>query len=270
MGRCLSPCLGDLDPNLYRRRLDEVLRLFVCDRRAASPAGRCSTTSSARCVRRPTEQRYERAACAAPAAAAARHRSSDRLGGVLEATHARPRLVLAAHPDGAAVRRFWMVGGRLVDWGPVGAGRHRARSRRGPSAALAAAAAPGELGAHVPPGEIDELRILSAWLASHPDTPQLALTSGAWTRRAGGVRQLSARTAARRRRADLRRRRRSRLSRAAPRGARGRAPIGPSDGDWATLASATDRPALERRSHRPSRPALDSRSPRSWRFGLPR
>src|ERR1019366_5052957 len=29
MGRCLSPCLGDLDPNLYRRRLDEALRLFV-------------------------------------------------------------------------------------------------------------------------------------------------------------------------------------------------------------------------------------------------
>ena len=25
MGRCLSPCLGDLDPNLYRRRLDEAL-----------------------------------------------------------------------------------------------------------------------------------------------------------------------------------------------------------------------------------------------------
>jgi DNA polymerase-3 subunit epsilon len=31
MGRCLSPCLGDLDPNLYRRRLDEALRLFVTD-----------------------------------------------------------------------------------------------------------------------------------------------------------------------------------------------------------------------------------------------
>src|SRR5581483_2436609 len=29
MGRCLSPCLGDLDPNLYRRRLDEALRLFI-------------------------------------------------------------------------------------------------------------------------------------------------------------------------------------------------------------------------------------------------
>jgi hypothetical protein len=24
MGRCLSPCLGDLDPNAYRRRLDEA------------------------------------------------------------------------------------------------------------------------------------------------------------------------------------------------------------------------------------------------------
>src|SRR5436189_160144 len=29
MGRCLSPCLGDLDPNLYRRRLDEALSLFT-------------------------------------------------------------------------------------------------------------------------------------------------------------------------------------------------------------------------------------------------
>src|SRR5215203_4936532 len=28
MGRCLSPCLGDLDPNLYRERLDAALRLF--------------------------------------------------------------------------------------------------------------------------------------------------------------------------------------------------------------------------------------------------
>src|SRR5918998_1611042 len=29
MGRCLSPCLNDLDPNLYRERLDAALRLFV-------------------------------------------------------------------------------------------------------------------------------------------------------------------------------------------------------------------------------------------------
>ena len=29
MGRCLSPCLGDLDPNLYRRRLDAALAAFL-------------------------------------------------------------------------------------------------------------------------------------------------------------------------------------------------------------------------------------------------
>jgi DNA polymerase-3 subunit epsilon len=31
MGRCLSPCLNDLDPNLYRRRLDAALGLFGGD-----------------------------------------------------------------------------------------------------------------------------------------------------------------------------------------------------------------------------------------------
>jgi hypothetical protein len=33
----------------------------------------------------------------------------------------------------------------------------------------------GDVGAHVPPDEVDEVRILGTWLASHPDTPQLAL-----------------------------------------------------------------------------------------------
>src|ERR1700685_4844461 len=33
----------------------------------------------------------------------------------------------------------------------------------------------GELGAHVPPGEIAPIRILQTWLASHPDTATLAL-----------------------------------------------------------------------------------------------
>src|SRR6185295_20367415 len=28
MGRCLSPCLGDLDPNAYRRQLDLALAHF--------------------------------------------------------------------------------------------------------------------------------------------------------------------------------------------------------------------------------------------------
>ncbi|HEY1569500.1 MAG TPA: hypothetical protein VGF68_20890, partial [Solirubrobacteraceae bacterium] len=31
------------------------------------------------------------------------------------------------------------------------------------------------VGAHVPPDEVDEVRILGTWLASHPETPQLVL-----------------------------------------------------------------------------------------------
>ena len=49
MGRCLSPCLRDLDPNLYRERLDAALGLFA---RATTAAPRCSPTSTARCARR--------------------------------------------------------------------------------------------------------------------------------------------------------------------------------------------------------------------------
>ena len=49
MGRCMSPCLGDLDPNLYRRRLDEALGMFLG---GADARERCSATSSARCARR--------------------------------------------------------------------------------------------------------------------------------------------------------------------------------------------------------------------------
>ena len=41
------------------------------------------------------------------------------IGGALEATHARPRLVLARHPTEPSFDGFWLVGGRLVDWGPV-------------------------------------------------------------------------------------------------------------------------------------------------------
>ena len=40
MGRCLSPCLGDLDPNLYRRRLDEcAATVRIRDRRRRARPG---------------------------------------------------------------------------------------------------------------------------------------------------------------------------------------------------------------------------------------
>jgi len=98
----------------------------------------------------------------------------DRLGGVLEATHARPRLVLAAHPVGASLDAFWVVGGRLVDWGPLPGGGELERR----TAAALARGGPGPgpgVGTHLPPDEVDEMRLVAAYLASHPDTPQLVL-----------------------------------------------------------------------------------------------
>jgi DNA polymerase-3 subunit epsilon len=94
MGRCMSPCLNDLDPNLYRRRLDEALALFDGggDGGAALLAHLDAQMQAAA-----AERRYERAAWL--------RRRRDRiavlvgaLGGTLAATHARPQLVLAPHP----------------------------------------------------------------------------------------------------------------------------------------------------------------------------
>jgi DNA polymerase-3 subunit epsilon len=173
MGRCLSPCLGDLDPNLYRRRLDEVLGLFIGDAAAAGP-GQALLDHVERQMRRAAgELRYERAA-----ALRRRHRRLgvvlQRLGGLLEATHARPRLLLAPHPTGPEFDSFWIAGGRLVDWGPLviddldGLVERMAR-------AVGRSGRRGELGAHVPPNEIDEVRIVGSWMAAHPDAPRLTL-----------------------------------------------------------------------------------------------
>ena len=108
----------------------------------------------------------------------------DRLGGVLEATHARPRLVLAPHPGGGAPEAFWLVGGRLVDFGPLaGDGAGRGSPQR-TEAALRREGRAGEVGAHVPPDEIDEVRILGtlAGLASRHAAAGAA--AGAGPRRA--------------------------------------------------------------------------------------
>jgi DNA polymerase-3 subunit epsilon len=168
MGRCLSPCLGDLDPNLYRRRLDEVLTLFV-DTAAERPL----IDHIYRQMRQAAaQQQYERAE-------SLRRRARrlttilDRLGGVLEATHARPRLILAPHPGAESVEAFWLVGGRLVDFGPCLGGPGELMTRT--EAALRREGRIGEVGAHVPPDEVDEIRIIGTWLASHPGTAQLDL-----------------------------------------------------------------------------------------------
>jgi DNA polymerase III subunit epsilon len=171
MGRCLSPCLGDLDPNLYRRRLDAALRLFV----HGDAARRLLDHVEAQMREAASEQRYERALWL-------RRRWRrlgliiERLGGVLEATHARPRLVLAPHPTDGTFDAFWLTGGRLVDWGPLPEQSDELVRRT--LTALTRAGRPDELGAQVPPAEVDEVRIVATYLASHPDTPQLALEGG--------------------------------------------------------------------------------------------
>jgi len=169
MGRCLSPCLGDLDPNLYRRRLDEVLGLF-----ASGHAGRPLLDHVDRQMRAAAdERRYERAA------ALRRRRGRlatilGRLGPVVEATHARPRLVLVGHPaDPGRREAFWLAGGRLVDFGPEPGAPGELEEQT--TNALRRAGRVGELGAHVPPDEVDEVRIVTTYLASHPDVEQRPL-----------------------------------------------------------------------------------------------
>ncbi len=167
MGRCLSPCLGDLDPNLYRRRLDAALAMFV----ASGDAGEQMLAHVYGQMRAAAaEQRFERAIWLRRRAG--RLKAIFRgLGGVLEATHTRPRLIIAPHPVEPRYDLFWLVGGRLADWGAVrDAGELEARTQ----AALARGGR-RELGAHVPPGEIDEVRLIATYLASHPDLRRLEL-----------------------------------------------------------------------------------------------
>jgi DNA polymerase-3 subunit epsilon len=164
MGRCLSPCLGDLDPNAYRRQLDAALGLFE------SPDGgeRLLAELERRMYEASADQRYERAA------ALARRRERlewllGRLEGVLRAVHTEPRLVLARHPLKERFDAFWVVNGRVVDWGPLpGPSELMERTH----AALARLSRERPL---VPPEEIDEVRILSTWTAAH-EPPQLPLS----------------------------------------------------------------------------------------------
>lgn len=123
-----------------------------------------------------------------------------RLDGVLEATHARPRLVLASHPvDPGRRDAFWLAGGRLVDWGAAPGDPEELVRRT--TRARARGGRPGELGAHVPPDEVDEVRLVRTYLASHPDLPQLTLepapTPGQLQTFVGSQEKGSSRTSAR-------------------------------------------------------------------------
>jgi len=169
MGRCCSPCLGDLDPNAYRGQVDKALALFE----APGGAGRALLAEiDDRIAAASAERRYERAA----ALLRRRERLSgllDRLGGVLRAVHADPRLVLARHPVKERYDVLLVAGGRVADWGPLPDDVGEL-ARRG--AAVLAEARGGA--AAVKPDQVDEVRILSAWVTEH-EPPCLALVSAA-------------------------------------------------------------------------------------------
>ena len=112
MGRCLSPCLGDLDPNAYRGRLDAALALFG----GSGDGGAALLADVDRRMHEASRARaYERAAWLR------RRRERlvvllDRLGGALAATHVRPQLVLAPGLVRAGADAVWLAGGRVVEW----------------------------------------------------------------------------------------------------------------------------------------------------------
>lgn len=175
MGRCLSPCLGDLDPNAYRARLDEALAVFAGPG-DAGPAllGLLEERMGAAAAAR----RYERAAVLR------RRRDRlevllDRLGGAVRRVQAAPRLVAAGAGDageaqpGAEPDWLWVVAGRVAHWGAPGPD---GAIPAAVDAALAAASREAsDPAAVLAPDAVDEVRIVAGWLAGHPDVPALAL-----------------------------------------------------------------------------------------------
>ena len=162
MGRCVSPCLGDLDPNAYRRQLDMALAHFE-----APGAGERLIEEIDERMREARRGGALRARCRAAApprparlgARAARRRA---------ARHAhRAQAGAGAAPGEGALRRLLdrpgPAGGLGAAPGRVRAGRaHRGRT----------VASPGPR--PIPANEIDEVRIVASWIAEH-EPPTLKL-----------------------------------------------------------------------------------------------
>ncbi|MFL5866135.1 MAG: hypothetical protein ACJ766_03445, partial [Thermoleophilaceae bacterium] len=99
----------------------------------------------------------------------------DKLEGMLRAAEVSPRLVLARHPTKERFDAFWIVRGRVADWGPLPGTEELVERteavlehtpRRGPSS--------------LSPEEVDEVRIVAGWLAEHePEQLELDRERGA-------------------------------------------------------------------------------------------
>ncbi|WP_354701474.1 Putative bifunctional exonuclease/endonuclease protein [Paraconexibacter sp. AEG42_29] len=168
MGRCLSPCLGDLDPNAYRGRLDEALGLFA----AAGPTGGGLLAHVDGLVAAAAaEEAYERAGWLRRR----RERLAvllERLGRSVAATHATPRVVLAPSLPAGSADAVWTVAGRIVRWEAIGS---LAELTAGTDAVLAAAGhvRPG-VPQHLTADDVARGRIVSTWCAAQ-DPPALDL-----------------------------------------------------------------------------------------------
>jgi DNA polymerase-3 subunit epsilon len=153
MGRCVSPCLGDLDPNAYRRRLDEALALFD----GADGPERLLALFDQEMEKAASDRHYERAAVMRDR----RERIAElllRLGGLVRAVHSGSRAVLAKHPVKPEWDLFWVAGGRVADWGPL---PDRLPVLDEDAERLAAT----RTAPVVAPDEVHEVRIVSSWLA---------------------------------------------------------------------------------------------------------
>jgi len=163
MGRCLSPCLGDLDPNAYRGRLDAALALFAGPSARAGEAHPLLRHVEAEMRAAAAAENYERAAWL--------RRRHARLGELLTAlgesvtaAHVRPKLVLARHPGVDGWDAFWLADGRLADHGPLDdVDDGVARTERVLAGASSSAHPPRV--PHLAPGDVVAQRAVSTWLA---------------------------------------------------------------------------------------------------------
>ena len=172
MGRCLSPCLGDLDPNLYRERLDGALRLFVDSRdggaRAARPHRRPDPRGRGRA------QLRARGVAAAPARAPGGARAAARRPAAGHAHRRAARARAAPRADAAASTRS---GSRAGAWSTgVRCRRIRRSCRRAPPPRCARCRA-ASWAAGCPPRSWPRSRLVGAWVAAH-DPPWIELDAG--------------------------------------------------------------------------------------------
>ena len=84
---------------------------------------------------------------------------------MLRSVHAGARLVLAPHPsDEGRYDALWIAAGRVVDWGALPEDPSEVVTRTGDALRAAGPPAPG---GWLPADEVDEARLVGAWLAAN-------------------------------------------------------------------------------------------------------